>query len=116
MRRPLALIDGQADEDVAGRLLTDLGNARLFAAQHADHLRYVPAYGTWLRWGDGHWGRDETRHANRAAAATAEWLWRRALDIDDPKKRTEAAKWAGTTQGEARLRAMLTLAQADRRS
>jgi len=92
------------DEAIGAR--TELGNAMLFAAEHAGALRHVRARKTWIAWDGRRWRRDETGDADRAAKATVDALLDRALKADDEK----AIKWAIASRREQSLRATLTLA------
>ena len=48
------------DTDTAVRTFTDDELALQFAARHADDLRYVAAWGRWLRWDGMRWAFDDT--------------------------------------------------------
>ena len=57
-----------ADEIVAAAMIaepviTQDGIARIFAARHADRLRYCHSAGAWYEWTGTHWRRDETQRA-----------------------------------------------------
>ncbi len=99
--------DQGTDEPIAR---TDLGNARLFARQHADRLRHVRERRVWLAWDGALWRRDATGHADRAAKDTVRRLFASAGSIDDPEDRKEAVRWALSSQSESRIRATLALA------
>jgi hypothetical protein len=58
------LADADKKGGPRGKLLqkfadTDLGNARRFAAEHGNDLRYVGAWGKWLVWDGSRWLPDE---------------------------------------------------------
>ncbi len=40
--------------------LTDMGNARRFAAQHGQNVRYCHPWNKWLTWSGKHWHQDDT--------------------------------------------------------
>src|SRR5262249_2352950 len=74
-----------ADTDDPARC-TDLGNARLFAAQHADAVRYVTGLG-WIIWTGTHWVVDADGGAMRLAKATADLLLDAAQVVADEARR-----------------------------
>jgi putative DNA primase/helicase len=93
--------------------LSDLGNAERFVAQHGDDLRYCPAWGTWLFWDGQRWRRDETGEAMRRAKETARNIYKEAADLTDSSARQATADWAKKSESEARLRAMIRLAETE---
>lgn len=48
------------DDDCPAPRLSDEALALAFSTQHADRLRYVAAWGKWLRWDDARWAPDTT--------------------------------------------------------
>ncbi len=54
--------------------LTDVGNAELFATQHAHHVRYVADRGHWLIWDGSRWAWDNKEKVLQLAKHTAESL------------------------------------------
>lgn len=54
---------------------TDLHNARRFAAEHADVLRYVGKYHRWLVWDGRRWREDQTGEVHRRAKATVQAMY-----------------------------------------
>lgn len=113
---PAGFGDGDGDDlehdDRVRRELTDLGNARRFAADHADRLRYVVQRGQWLAWRAGRWREDDDGEHVRAAKKTAEAMLAEAMTLDgDERKR--AIKHALASQDEPRLRRMLELARTE---
>lgn len=60
-------------------LLTDMGNARRFATQHKDRVRYVGVWG-WVVWDGKRWGQDDTGGAVRLAKLTVNRLFDDAQD------------------------------------
>lgn len=94
-----------------GVLLTDLGNARRLVRLHGQDLRFTGAMG-WLVWDGRRWRRDETGEAERRAKDAVRAIWDeiRGEDPDDDERVT---KWAVTSQGAARIEAMLKLARSE---
>lgn len=95
-----------------GLPLTDLGNARRFALQHADAVRYCPSRG-WLVWDGRRWADDRDGAVMRLAKATARRLGDEAQAAADDETRAKLFKWAATSQSVARLLAMLKLAESE---
>jgi len=123
--------------------LTDMGNARRFALQHAGKVLYTQAWG-WLVWDGKRWSKDETGAVYRLARQTVKSLYRDAEDqiekdkrlvkaieeaveredreaeakaIEERAKAREIAEamlgWAKKSQGKARIDAMVSLAQSE---
>src|SRR5215831_17593219 len=74
----VSLVDTTEVEDIGAPLFSQEALALDFAAQHADKLRYVDAWGKWLIWDGTRWRIDETlqvfsmaRELCRATAATS---------------------------------------------
>ena len=91
---------------------TDLGNAHRFRLDHRDAARYVPGLG-WHIWDGQRWRPDDDGAAERLAKDTALRTKRDAGTIDDTDEAAAMFKWALTTQGAPRLRAMLELARTE---
>jgi putative DNA primase/helicase len=60
-------------------LLTDMGNARRFATQHKDRVRYVAVWG-WVVWDGRRWKQDDTGGAVRLARVTVNRLFDEAQE------------------------------------
>ena len=85
--------------------LTDLGNARRFAAEHGRDLRFTRGLGWFVR--DGrHWRCDRDGEVVRLAKRTVRALSARAAELGD----AQLAKWALTSESLAHLEAMVSLA------
>jgi len=97
------------------RPLTDLGNAERFADQFAAEYRYIASRDQWLRWTGRSWASDVTEERFLAARLVARSI---RCDIEQATTTAQAtaiARWADQSESLARQRAMVTLAQADRR-
>jgi len=92
---------------------TDLGNAEAFAAEHHGRLRHVKDQRRWLVWNEGRWRPDQTGEAERAAKETTRQLLVSAAEIDDRDERRAAVGFALKSQGDARIRALLSLASTE---
>ena len=73
-------------------------------------MRHVRERRTWIVSDRTCWRKDVTGDADRAAKQTAGQLLAAAVAIQDADDRKAAVRWALTSQSEARIRAMLTLA------
>jgi putative DNA primase/helicase len=93
---------------------TDLGNARRFVLQHGHNVRYVHQWNRWIIWNRQRWVRDDTGEALRLAKDVVRHMYEDAASIDDGDLRKKAVSWALRSEAEARLHAMLSLAQSER--
>lgn len=94
------------------KALTDLGNAERFVARHGTNVRWLPAWSKWLIWDGRRWQLDETLEVMRLAHDTARSIYAEAQKLVSRKERAEMAKHAVKSEGDARLRAMLSQVQA----
>lgn len=89
---------------------TDVGNARRLVAAHGHHLRYVPAWATWLAWDGRRWKADTKGVIVEHAKDIAHALWDEArYQTGDDRK--AAIRWADQSEGASRIRAMIELAR-----
>ena len=93
--------------------LTDLGNARRLVERHGRDLRYVPAWKCWQVWDGQRWGRDDTGEVVRRAKETATSMLAEASAGADEDRRKVLAKHALKTEGDPRIRAMISLAASE---
>ncbi len=92
---------------------TDLGNARRLVDQAGHQFRWVPQWGTWLHWDGRRWARDTTREIDRRAKRVADTILTETAQLTDHEERKKHVAWALRTEGEARIRAMVTLTQTE---
>jgi putative DNA primase/helicase len=93
--------------------LTDLGNAQRLVHRHGADLRYCHLWSKWLIW-DGHrWRIDETGEIVRLAKKTVQALYLEAAQAETQEQAQALAKHAVKSQGEPRIRAMITLAESE---
>jgi len=90
--------------------LTDLGNARRFAGQHGENLRYCAPRGKWLVWTAVRWEEDRTGIVLRLARETVASIYIEAAHASDHKP---LATHAMKSESEARLKAMVSLAESE---
>lgn len=97
------------DDDV---MLTDAGNAEVFAATHREGLRWVSDLGTWLRFDGTRWARTPSESMIPLAIKTARSFYARAAAPGlDSKVAQDLARHARTTESAGKLEAMLRLAR-----
>ena len=93
--------------------LTDVGNAARFADSQSGAYRYVPAWGTWLRWDGTRWRRDTLGDVTEAAKTMVQDMLTAVAAIGDSDQRKKAAAWALRSQDARRIDALLRLARTD---
>ncbi len=93
--------------------LTDFGNAKRFAEQHRENVRYCHTWGKWLIWNGDHWKVDETAKVNQLCKQTVRSIYAEASQISDDDGRKAAAKHARASESAGRIQAMLSLAQSE---
>ncbi len=91
--------------------LSDLGNARRFARLVGLHVRYVPAWGSWLVWTGTHWQRDDLAAVERYAQHVVESMHMDAASEPDHDRRKALHKHALASDSIRAIRGMLALAQ-----
>lgn len=92
---------------------TDVANARRFAALHEDGLRYCYPWRTWLYWNGRRWERDTIGQVEQWAKEAAATIYEEAAQVTDAAERKRLARWAITSEGVARLEAMVKLARSE---
>src|SRR5262245_47661707 len=92
--------------------LSDAGNAETFAREHGADLRWVPEWGTWLRYDGARWVRTPTEQLIPLAIRTARGFYARAADYYvDPEMSKKLAAHAKVSESAGRLEAMVRLAR-----
>lgn len=92
--------------------LTDLGNAKRLVSRHGKDLLYCHKWKSWFVWNGRHWVKDESGEVIRKAKETVLQIYNEATlasDDDRPKLATHAMK----SESEAKLRAMISLAESE---
>lgn len=89
--------------------LTDLGNAQRLIKRHGQDLRYIHAWAKWLVWNGTRWVTDDVGSVMRMAADTVRSIYGEAAAETDPQVRGGIASWAHTSEGAARLKAIVEL-------
>jgi P4 family phage/plasmid primase-like protien len=99
--------------DIAKLARTDLGNARRLVARHGGDLRYVHPWARWFIWDGQRWVGDADGAIVRLAKSTVEAIHGQALALTEEGERMALLKHAVASQSEARLRAMVSLAESE---
>lgn len=90
----------------------DVANAARFAHEHAEYLRWVPEWNSWVYWDVGRWRRGPSEYAVRSMRNTFLKVAREAAAIADPDLRATQVKAAARCLSAARINAGLSLARA----
>ena len=93
--------------------LTDAGNARRFATQHREQVRYCHTWKAWLIWDGTRWRRDETDIAITKAKETAKSIYVEASVALDEDTRKKLSKHATKSGGAWSIKNMAFLAQSE---
>jgi len=106
-------VDPETGEIDPVRATTDYGNAERLVDHHGDDLRFCHPFGKWLAWDGNCWQIDTTAEVMRRAKQAARRIYQEAADASDPAHAKELAKHAIRSEGDARLRAMIGLAESE---
>jgi putative DNA primase/helicase len=91
---------------------SDVGNAERLVARFGRDLRYCAPWRSWLLWDGRRWQRDEEGAILRFAIRTVRAIRAEARATEYDDRAGKLRKWAADSQSEAKLRALLTIAQA----
>jgi putative DNA primase/helicase len=94
--------------------LDDIGNGERFTARHGADVRYDHSTGAWFIWTGTHLRRDDDGAIMRLAKTTARSIYEEAATAaraGNDEAAGHVARWARTSAGDARLRAMLNQAR-----
>jgi putative DNA primase/helicase len=104
---------GWRDETQTLDFHTDLGNARHLVARHGQNIRYIPEWNKWIIWRDDRWDIDTDGAIMRLAKETVEARFSEAVQLAPGGERDALLKHAIKSQAEARLKAMVSLAESE---
>jgi putative DNA primase/helicase len=93
--------------------LTEMGNAKRLAALHGKDIRYCREWRRWLAWDGTRWEVDTTGDMERRAKDTVMGLYGEAAQTADDNRRQALAKWAGRSESDRMVKAMLSLAESE---
>jgi putative DNA primase/helicase len=102
-----------ATEISDGENLTDNGNSRRFARQHGAIIHYCHQRGQWLVSSGKHWSWDQSGLAIALAKRTVRSIYGEAERETDKARREALGEHARKSENDARIRAMLHLAQSE---
>jgi putative DNA primase/helicase len=92
---------------------TDYGNAERLVLRYGHELRYCYPWQSWLVWDGQRWQRDNRGDVERRAKATVQGIYAEASDSQDRERREALAKWALKSEADARIKAMVRLAESE---
>jgi putative DNA primase/helicase len=98
---------------VAGEPLTDLANARRFAQEHHQNLRFVARSRQWLVWDGKRWRPDDMGEVSSRAKATVRGLFTTAAALTDSGEREKRMRFALSAQSAKRIAGMIDLAKSE---
>ena len=90
---------------------TDLGNAERFVDSHRDRVLWCPARKAFLVWDGKRYRWDERGQVVKLAHQTARNVFHEAAATEDADEQKAITKWAGASQNESRINAMLSQAK-----
>ena len=93
--------------------LTDLGNAERLVSRHGENIRYSEERKRWLVWNGKVWEWDFGAKVMSLAKETVRNILREAADEKDDDRRKELIKHAVRSESDAKLTAMVSLAQSE---
>ena len=94
--------------------LTDLGNAERLVQQYGGIIRYCYERKKWLVWTGKAWSWDTGAKITALAKATVRSIYHEVAAEADEKRRKALLAHAVASENEARIRAMINLAQSER--
>ena len=97
----------------SGYPLTDYGNAERLRDRHGHDMRYCYAWKTWLVWDGKRWKKDECGQSVLWAKETIRGILGEAEKEPDDKVRKMLVSHEQRSEAEARIRAMLSLAESE---
>lgn len=93
--------------------LTDMGNGERLARKYQGVIRYCFDVNQWLIWTGKKWEWDTSGLIKTLAKKTARAIYNEAAEAVSDEQAEKLAKHAHTSEGEARLAAMIALAQSE---
>lgn len=107
-------IAGAHDGEQRVLMLSDYGNAERLVKRHGLDLRYCHQLKKWFVWSGNRWREDATAEVTRRAKETVRAMYAEAAGISDPKERESFVRFALRSEAEARIAAMIALAESER--
>ncbi|HEY0376412.1 MAG TPA: phage/plasmid primase, P4 family [Pyrinomonadaceae bacterium] len=94
--------------------LSDYGNAERLVVRHGADLRFCHQLTKWFVWSGDRWREDATAEVTRRAKETVRAMYEEAAGIPDLKERESFVKFVLRSEAEARIAAMIALAESER--
>jgi len=110
---PVSALSSPGSNGTENDFHTDLGNARRLISRHGKNIRFIPEWNKWIVWNGSRWEIDDDGAAMRLATETVEAMYSEALGLANEQDRTALLKRALRGQAEARLKAMVSLAESE---
>lgn len=96
------------------RSLNDVGNATRLVGMFGAEMRYIPERKSWMFWNNERWQLDYNNvKITECAKLTVQAMYMEALTVSDNDLAVAVVKFAGQSQHENRLSAMIKLASKD---
>ncbi|MHB1042358.1 MAG: DNA primase family protein [Eubacteriales bacterium] len=92
---------------------TDMGNAKRLVWIHGVDLRFCYTWRKWLVYDGLRWVKDDTGEVFRRAKETVQGIYEEAAAAVSEETRKELAKHAVRSESEARIKAMVSLAESE---
>jgi len=89
----------------------DVGNADRLIAEHGENIRFCYQVNRWYIWNGASWKPDENQRVNAKAEQTVRAMYRRAINIADPKEAKTEASWAISSLARQKLDAMVSISK-----
>jgi putative DNA primase/helicase len=109
----VTIITRATKKEIVAFNTTDLGNAKRLVDAHGKDIRYCHKWKTWLIWNGSYWKEDENGEIVRRAKDTVRRIYAEAASLVDEKERKAMSAHAIRSEGEVRIRAMISLAQSE---
>lgn len=103
----------EEDSNINDFRFTDVGNAKRLVNKYGQRLRYCFQNGKWLIWKEVGWEWDEKGEIMQYAKSIASDLFQEEKNAKNEHERTTIKKWAMESEAQARLNAMIKLAQSE---
>jgi putative DNA primase/helicase len=92
---------------------TDTGNGERLVHHYGKDIRYSHDWDKWLVWSGNRWEIDKIGTIKQLAKETARKIYEEASRENDTRKREKIAKWAISSESEAKKKAMIASAQSE---
>jgi len=92
---------------------TDYGNAERLVDAHSDNIRYCYPWKRWLIWRGNRWCIDNTNEIERLAKQTVRSMYAECATIDVDEVRKALVRHIKSSESQAKLNAMISLAESE---